>query len=243
MSNRDGPEHDSEERRRPRVKATSSTFERRWLAYALAAGSSVAVFGPAARADIVYTPAHVNLTNGALYIDINHGGVNDFELTDSGSKWTYGARRTLEARPLQGGGFLSTGGRPFVPALNAGAVIGPGNGFRSLAIMDYFFHSAFSGDYLLGQWVHVNSRYLGLRFSVGNGLFDYGWAEFNVITDITKDTIGATLLGYAYETQPDVSIEAGQTGSPVPEPGTLGLLAAGAAGLAIWRRQRSRASA
>ena len=45
------------------------------------------------------------------------------------------------------------------------------------------------------------------------------------------------VTGYAYETKQGVSIRAGQT-SAVPEPGTLGLLALGAIGLAALRRRQ-----
>lgn len=45
------------------------------------------------------------------------------------------------------------------------------------------------------------------------------------------------VTGYAYETNPNESIGAGQI-SEGPEPGTLGLLALGSLGLGYWRRKK-----
>jgi len=75
---------------------------KRLSAYALAAGAgalSVLALAPSAKADtIVYTPANQTLTNGTLSIDLNHDGINDFQLTNvAGSSF-----RTFRARPLLG---------------------------------------------------------------------------------------------------------------------------------------------
>jgi hypothetical protein len=52
----------------------------------------------------------------------------------------------------------------------------------------------------------------------------------------------ATLVNYAYNTVPDQPILFGQTSSPAPEPGTLGLLALGSLGLGFWRRRKADGS-
>jgi hypothetical protein len=64
----------------------------------------------------------------------------------------------------------------------------------------------------------------------------------------------ALLTGYAYETIPGKTIIAGATKGPddaepatslntsTPEPATLGVLALGAPGLSIWRREESVAA-
>ncbi|MGH9356722.1 MAG: PEP-CTERM sorting domain-containing protein, partial [Terriglobia bacterium] len=52
-----------------------------------------------------------------------------------------------------------------------------------------------------------------------------------------RGSFRATVTGYAYETDLNRSIRAGQT-SDVPEPGTLSLLALGAVGLAVLRRKQ-----
>jgi hypothetical protein len=76
----------------------------------------------------------------------------------------------------------------------------------------------------------------------------YGWVRLKV-GKLT--TFSAVVTGYAYETVANKAILAGKTHStpaksaanavpmpaPVPQPATLGLLARGADGMAIWRRE------
>ena len=87
---------------------------------------------------------------------------------------------------------------------------------------------------------------LGLKFIV-KGKTHYGWARLTVQA-LGGAFIKATLTGYAYETIPNRTILAGHTKGPeeiakaslsalAPKPATLGLLATGALGLSIWRRE------
>ena len=56
------------------------------------------------------------------------------------------------------------------------------------------------------------------------------------VIKIDLDTLETTVKDYAYETRPGVAVPAGA----VPEPGTLGMLALGAAGLLAWRTLRKK---
>jgi hypothetical protein len=87
-----------------------------------------------------------------------------------------------------------------------------------------------------GAWYAANmsSGYLGVRFTV-SGQEYLGWAE---LTNVSP--YGLTLNGYAYNDVPGEPILAGQT-SVTPEPSSLALFAAGAAGLLALRRRRSAA--
>ena len=104
-----------------------------------------------------------------------------------------------------------------------------------------------------GNWINVTNQYLGLKFEI-NGKTHYGWARLSV--QAVYYTITATLTGYAYETIPNKPIIAGRTKGPdeissieqptsapfisaTLEPAGLGLLAMGAPGLSIWRREDS----
>jgi hypothetical protein len=93
----------------------------------------------------------------------------------------------------------------------------------------------------------VKNRYFGLKFKI-KGRFHFGWARITVTT--TKNDFTAILTGYAYETIPGKAIIAGATKGPddeltrsfnthAPQPTTLGMLALGAPGLSIWKREES----
>jgi hypothetical protein len=85
--------------------------------------------------------------------------------------------------------------------------------------------------------------FLALKFVAGGNTY-FGWARIA----LQPNTV-PTITGYAYEDAPGVSIKAGTTGGPdeksdashvpdipAPQPASLGALANGASGLAIWRR-------
>ena len=93
----------------------------------------------------------------------------------------------------------------------------------------------FPGPVYSFPWGNVpngQSRYLGIKFLIA-GQQHLGWAEISM----QKLDPSFTVLGYAYEDAPGVSILAGDTGT-VPEPSTLALFAAGAAGVLALRRKR-----
>jgi hypothetical protein len=83
------------------------------------------------------------------------------------------------------------------------------------------------------------SNFFGFRFLAGIDTL-YGWAE------ILVQQRSVTVNRWAYNGTPGGGIEVGQTSDPtppepVPAPGTLALLAAGAFGLRRWRAQRAAA--
>ena len=98
-------------------------------------------------------------------------------------------------------------------ALTQGARIGSGPQFEgSLATMAFFSVNC-PFEHSAGPWVDVVQHYLGLRFQV-NGLTHYGWARLTVLLHCGRGGCGSfvvTLTGYAYETIPGKSINAGQT--------------------------------
>ena len=85
--------------------------------------------------------------------------------------------------------------------------------------------------YFYNNWPDGGRGFVGIQFDLG-GATHFGWAE---ITRSTTDNT-ATLHSFGYNNTPgDPAI----TG--VPEPSALMLLAAGATGLAMWRRRRKAA--
>ena len=227
--------------------ALRECFDRRLKAYALAAGAvGAGLFGAArpAKADIIYTPADTSLTNGRLFIDLNHDGINDFAVNDY---IVVGKDRRLFATGLGGrnGALAYAFGASYgFRALEAGYVIGRRGYFAPYAAPMANVAATF-GTVVSGPWANVNDRYLGLKFDI-DGQAHFGWAEFRVRAGVRggSPVIAATLLGYAYDTVAGQSIDAGQTtaadapNTATPEPGTLGLLALGSLGLGFWRRKK-----
>ena len=221
----------------------SENFESRLAAYAIAAGAAgvtLLAASPPANAEVVFTSAQITFDSGVVYIDLNHDGVNDFAL--SIYNFDRGDRR-LAASGLRRGGILCyTVSYPPVAA-PLGYRIGPvgyfaGRGGPAVNVADTF------ESYIGGPFANVGLRFFGLRFKI-NGKVHFGWA--GVVAKArghrgAAPRIEVTLLGYAYETEADKPIIAGDTGSgahastsdPIDGPGTLGVLALG------WRDQSAK---
>jgi hypothetical protein len=219
-------------------------LESRLTAYAMAAaGAGLLATAPPAAAEIVYTPADTILTNGILHIDLNHDGVDDIAL---GIFDGFQKDKRMEVRgATPKNGIMGSGdGSSYPPAaLMAGYRIGPAGLFWQSQGPAVNVAATF-GSYIGGPFANVRDRFLGVVFDI-DGRAHYGWVRLNVKAVIHqhKPHIEATLLGYAYETVPGESLRAGQTDSevgttePIPEAGTLGMLALGRP---VWRKQDQR---
>jgi hypothetical protein len=229
--------------------------------------------GPAS-ARIVYTPAYINVVSvvSGFNLDLNHDGIADFRFGFSGS--TLMAHLLVSARQPGNAilgtfqGVLGIAGTPgacaAASALPAGHRIGPGSKFGQYGQMASSFAAfirtggtcsqSVSVTGKCGYWGKAQGRFLGFEFTI-RGQKHFGWARLNSTVGRGVDNI-ATLTGYAYETEPNKPIRAGDTG-PVadvrePEmhsaplavtalrPATLGVLASGSAGLDIWRKQQEQ---
>jgi len=224
----------------------SESLHKRLNAYAFAAtaaGVSALSLTPSAEGKIIYTPIHKVIgAHGVYPLDLNHDGIADFLIMQSGSNSAGVINLYIQEATRNGVQGYSTSFRgKYADALKRGAQIGPREQFFTSTNIEGMAFAFVSGKYSGsgGQWRNVSNRYLGLKFKIDNKTH-YGWARLSVKFKLYQIT--ATLTGYAYETTPDEGILAGQTTSgelppqpatsePAPmrsEPKTLGTLARGA---------------
>jgi hypothetical protein len=258
--------------RRRTPSALSGLLQKRLNTYALAAGAagvSLLALPLPSEAEIVYTPANVKIgRDGGLNLDLNHDGIVDFTVNEFNGDLGFRTSQFLSVRGKTGNRvncettFCAT--YASAAALNSGSQIGPVGGrhgwveatemaFEELTVRGFLYYDE--------RWANVTDAYLGLRFQL-NGETHYGWARFTVTfhPGIPKNrTWIAQLTGFAYETVAGKPIIAGQTkGSDSDEDASsaffrlkpsktvqfasLGELALGAYGLALWRREEFEVS-
>ena len=119
--------------------------------------------------------------------------------------------------------------------LSAGATIGgnltyTGNANNIFAVQP-------AAGAISGNWKVGDTGYVGLEIG-GTNNYEYGWAQFT-LNNLAGSGVGAfTLRGFALQTD-GTALAAGQ----VPEPSTVALLVAGAAGVGVMRSRLRRQTA
>lgn len=175
-------------------------------------------------AAIVYTDVpDVTITQGQgpIYLNLDGVGQNEFAVAAFNS--------SIRVNPYNVGGQQSkvlTSGSYYVNSFLAGVSIGPGAAEASGA--------RFGGRQVGGDFYNFvgTGKFVGLKWDIGGGDFQYGWARIDVLPDNAGT---ATLFSFAYESTPNTAIAAGA----VPEPATLSILAAGGGAVALRRRRRN----
>jgi hypothetical protein len=244
----------------------SNSVDQRLSVYALAAsaaGVGLLAWAQPAQAKIVYTAAHIPIVQdgGPVELDLNHDGVNDFQFSNVTT--TEGVRReegfhqsSLNVYPIQQSNRIRTvdsNGQLGAAALRKGKKVGPHSPFEPghSGLNMWACAGGTSGGGCGGPWIKVKQAYLGLKFVI-KGKTHFGWAHIRQAGETSP-----TIVGYAYETVANKAIVTGTTkgpddanveeskatvGTPSPVPATLGLLAMGAPGLSIWRRELATAA-
>lgn len=213
------------------------TLEKKLAAYSLAGAAAFIVPG-AAKADVIYVPNVDTVVNQTGSYDFNLSGPSSDDITLTAQAGLNGSDPTNEIDFSTGtGAAVTIDPIPFernASDLAFGALIDPsaGNWGSSGKLVSYdTVFGQFQGDWPSNG----DTSYLGFYFgAVGSP--QAGWAQIS-----TTDGAGGAsfeVLDYAYETNPNTPISAGQT-TETPEPSALPLLALGGAGLVALRRRRA----
>jgi len=226
------------ERNRKRMSLLDEVLDHRIALYALAAGAALAAV-PLAQARVIFTPKDVitKFNSHDYNIDLNHDGMADLYLvsiTEGCGSETDFCFQFLDAYPLgTSTGFVAITSGVDPSALQTGAIIGSQDAFTQNKTLVF---SSGSGNYG-GNFRGVSDRFLGVRFLI-SGQVHYGWVAFRRVSGNV-----ARLGGWAYETEPNKAIVAGNRGESedsaemrAAQPTGLELLAMGYT--AIAERQR-----
>jgi hypothetical protein len=229
---------------------------------AAAAGIGLAALTTPAQGEVVFTPAHQEVGRKALFLDLNHDGIPDFDIHRTIFALADSAGVLVSS--LNGNRVFDSGGfRGDVANLPSGYAVGPntarfglGGRFSSIWGPAKLLYNCFifSGPpSCTGPWYKTQSAYVGFQFRI-QGETHYGWARLKTIV-AEPQKIQVILVGYAYETIADKPIVTGQTSgqvtsdesnkdssekpqasndSPQSAP-TLGMLSAGASAIPLWR--------
>jgi hypothetical protein len=236
---------------------------------AVVAGVGMLAMVQPSEGEVVFTKKTIHIplsTNGVLEsvkISMANNGVDNFNF----SMYTAGTYRHLliGGSGLSDQLRITGGFDVYVAALRRGVMIGPSNPTSSFygggigEISNSFSNSKF----FRGSWGgNPRNRYLGVRFPI-NGQIHYGWIRLTVTTNPKPYTpfMSATITGYAYETVPNKAISAGTAAfasstaaeassnptaqvsglknSKSEDGASLGMLALGAEGLPLWRREET----
>jgi len=204
----------------------------------------------AAEAKIVYTQAHKYIApKSTVPLDLNHDGVADFSFRNNtwSATWSFGGSLWIDPAGSKNE-VVVTPNSAYASALPPGFKIGSQARFsprpKIMARTSFLGGAGARVGAGCGEglsWPNGLSCFLGLEFSI-RGKTHYGWARLKVRYQNNPYVVSAWLTGYAYETCPNKAIIAGKTKGPdvvTAQPGGLGRLARGSAGLAAGRQNES----
>lgn len=195
--------------------AMNKNLQRKLSAYAATTAGAVALAG-SADAQIIYTDVNPDaVVSDTVYYDLDMDGdaVVDFVFATEGYTTSYGPVNLsmlyvpVAANAVLGSLYMGSYPLPFVmnngdsisstnTSWNDGSVNG---GLQYLSVLTPY------GGY--GNWQGQTDKYVGVRFNIGSNTH-YGWVRLSVSAN--ADTI--IIKDYAYNSQPNIGLLAGETG-------------------------------
>lgn len=201
----------------------------RRLSYSIAAGAAAAATATGADADVIqFVGPGIEIAQfSSQALNIDGDAYNDILLKNYVFLGGNYQGATVIYAPGRMVSFSS--GFYYANALSEGDVV------DATTVGDGFAVSlAYGGNNPNAEFNNTDDAFIGLSFPIGGNTPDvlhYGWVR----VAIDNDAGTFKILEWAYETEPGVGLTIQTT---IPEPTTLGLLAAGAAGVAALRRGR-----
>lgn len=214
------------ENQQPNQSTSKWATLKKGAAYSLAAGAATTMASDADAALNYSGEQNISINQfSALDLDLNLDAQGDVLLKN----YVFGTNyQGATVNYFPGSLVTFTTGLTYVSALSFGDTIDAGT------VGSFFGSMAYSAN-PDSQFDSVTDAYIGLSFPAGPDTY-YGWIRVDVNnaagTFVVKD--------WAYQDISGKGITAGA--APVPEPGTLGLLAAGSLGLAAMRRRKKAAA-
>lgn len=175
-----------------------------------------------AHAQIVYTQVNVSIPVGDAYnLDLNGDGVTDFtlksKLLQGLCQWGDEYVWSLTVIP-SGGNYVVTAsdqvGSGYASALTYGVAVNASQSFDPNASVMADLNWGACGIGMLGEWLNLPNRYLGLQFQASDGTIHYAWAKLSTAAYVDQDEhlhASTLLTGFAYQASPGVGIPAGAT--------------------------------
>ena len=227
-----------------KVNSSSSSRSLKGYATAISGLAAAATFAPPAEAGILHTDIPdltMSTINELIDFDLDQSGTSPYAILNGSPTGvdfrlrSTGVTDVTTAVSFNGAQMAGY----YLLKLSAGTTIDSslpwhmGNVAYNVTYFEFFDSDAGTG------WQGGAEGYIGLRIPDFLGGYNYGWALLNY--DDAGNTM--TLKEFAIEQTVDTAIAAGDTGTVVPEPSSLALLALGAGATCLANRRRKTTDA